>query len=333
MNAMQRLNELIKEKDSRICAGLDPTWENIPDVFKAEYGWDDEKGEENMEDFSQIIYKYCERYIDAVEDIVPAIKIDSAFFEREHLEDLYLEVARYAEEKGLFVIGDLYRGGDRYTSQAYAEAFLSAGQPFDAITIVPCFDTNGVMPFLELAKEQGKGVFVLVKTSAESEIQDWKLEDGRKFYEAVADLVLSWGKRVDSENFGADLVLSWGKKVDSVNFYEDSLPNYPMIGVVVGATHPEETEEIVDRMQNTFYLVSGYGTQGTTADDVALYFDEDGLGAIVNSSEDIMQAYKSDRWKNEYCEKMWAEAAREEAIRATEEINEAINRYYNEDIC
>lgn len=335
MNAMQRLNELIKEKNSRICAGLDPTWENIPDAFKAEYGWDDEKGEENMEDFSQIIYKYCERYINAVEDIVPAIKINSAFFEREHLEDLYLEVARYAEEKGLFVIGDLYRGGDRFTSQAYAEAFLSAGQPFDAITIVPCFGTNGAKPFIELAKEQGKGVFVLVKTSEESsaEIQDLKLEDGRKVYEAVADLVLSWGKRVDSENFVADLVLSWRERVDSVKFDKDSFPNYPMIGVVVGATHPEEAEEIVDRMQNTFYLVSGYGAQGATADDVALYFDEEGLGAIVNSSRGIMQAYKSDRWKNEYSEETWAEAAREEAIRATEEINDAINKYFDEDIC
>lgn len=318
MNAMQRLNELIKEKNSRICAGLDPTWENIPDAFKAEYGWDDEKGEENMADFSQIIYKYCEKYIDAVEDIVPAIKINSAFFEREHLEDLYLEVARYAEEKGLFVIGDLKRADIGSTSRAYAEAFLSAGQPFDAITINPYFGTDGVMPFLELAKEQGKGVFVLVKTSNKSsaEIQDLELTDGRKVYEAVADLVLSWGKRVDAESFD-----------------EDNLPNYPMIGVVVGATHPEEAEEIVDRMLDTFYLVPGYGAQGATADDVAVNFDCEGLGAIVNSSRGIMQAYKSDRWKDEYCEKTWAEAARAEAIRATEEINDAINRYYDEDIC
>lgn len=314
MNAMQRLNELIKEKNSRICAGLDPTWENIPDAFKAEYGWYDEKGEENMADFSQIIYKYCERYIDAVEDIVPAIKINSAFFEREHLEDLYLEVARYAEEKGLFVIGDLYRGGDRFTSQAYAEAFLSAGQPFDAITIVPCFGTNGAKPFIELAKEQGKGVFVLVKTSEESsaEIRDLKLENGNPLFVAVSDLVNDWGEEVDP----------WSEKND-----------YNMVGAVVGATNPIELKVLSERMKRTFLLLPGYGAQGATANDVATAFDEEGLGAIVNSSRGIMQAYKSDRWKDEYCEKTWAEAARAEAIRATEEINDAINRYYDEDIC
>ena len=191
-NAMQLLNDLILEKNSRICAGLDVKWEDIPNAFKLEYGWDDEKGEENMEDFSQIIYKYCEKYIDAVSDVVPAIKINSAFFEREHLEDLYFEVAYYAREKGLFVIGDIKRADIGSTSEAYAQAFLAVGQPFDAITINPYFGTDGVMPFLKLAKENGKGVFVLVKTSNKSsaEIQDLELKDGRKVYEAVADLVL-----------------------------------------------------------------------------------------------------------------------------------------------
>lgn len=287
-------------------------------MFKAEYCWDDKKGKENMQNFSQIIYKYCKKYIDAVEEIVPAIKINSAFFEREHLEDLYLKVARYAKEKGLFVIGDLKRADIGSTSQAYAEAFLSAGQPFDAITINPYFGTDGVKPFIELAKEQEKGVFVLVKTSNKSsaEIQDLELKDGRKVYEAVADLVLSWGEIVNSENFD-----------------KDSCPNYPMIGAVVGATHPEEAEKIVGRMLDTFYLVPGYGAQGATADDVALYFDNEGVGAIVNSSRGIMQAYKKNYWKDIYSEETWAEAAKAEAIRATEEINEAINKYFNLQIC
>lgn len=310
---MQRLNDLIFEKNSRICAGLDPTWENIPDAFKAEYGWDDEKCEENMEDFSQIIYKYCEKYIDAVADIVPAIKINSAFFEREHLEDLYLEVARYAEEKGLFVIGDLKRADIGSTSKAYAEAFLSAGQPFDAITINPYFGTDGVMPFLELAKEQGKGVFVLVKTSNKSsaEIQDLELKDGRKVYEAVADLVERWAEEVDADTYCNDP------------------DDYSMIGIVVGATHPEQAKSIFQSYEgNIFGLIPGYGAQGATADDVAVNFDCNGLGAIVNSSRGIMQAYKKDCWKDKYCQETWAEAAKAEAIRATDEINDAINRYW-----
>lgn len=319
-NAMQRLNELIFEKNSRICAGLDVKWEDIPQTFKREVCWDDKKGEENMEDFSQIIYKYCEKYIDAVADIVPALKINSAFFEREHLEDLYLEVAQYAKEKGLFVIGDLKRADIGSTSQAYAEAFLSAGQPFDAITINPYFGTDGVMPFLKLAKENGKGVFVLVKTSNKSsaEIQDLELKDGSKVYEAVADLVLKWAVEIDPENFE-----------ENFNYPYD----YPMVGVVVGATHPEQAESLTKRTGRIFYLVPGYGAQGATADDVAVNFDFMGCGAIVNSSRGIMNAYKNDRWKGKYSEETWAEAAREEAIRATEEINQAINKYCGVDVC
>lgn len=312
---MQVLNDLIVEKNSRICAGLDVKWEDIPDAFKKEFGWDDEKGEENMEDFSQIIYKYCEKYIDAVADIVPAIKINSAFFEKEHLEDLYLEVAFYAREKGLFVIGDLKRADIGSTSEAYAQAFLAAGMPFDAITINPYFGTDGVMPFLKLAKENGKGVFVLVKTSNKSsaEIQDLELADGRKVYEAVADLVIDWADEVDHENFVAD---------------------YPMVGAVVGATNSEQVEKLKEQMWKTFFLVPGYGAQGATADDVAAYFnDERVTGVIVNSSRGIMNAYKKDCWKEKYSEETWAEAARAEAIRATEEINQAINKYLEEDIC
>lgn len=314
-NAMQLLNELIVEKNSRICAGLDVKWEDIPDAFKKEFGWDDEKGEENMEDFSQIIYEYCEKYIEAVADIVPAIKINSAFFEREHLEDLYLEIASYAREKGLFVIGDLKRADIGSTSEAYAQAFLAAGMPFDAITINPYFGTDGVMPFLKLAKENGKGVFVLVKTSNKSsaEIQDLELADGRKVYEAVADLVIDWADEVDHENFVAD---------------------YPMVGAVVGATNSEQVEKLKEQMWKTFFLVPGYGAQGATADDVAAYFnDERVTGVIVNSSRGIMNAYKKDCWKKKYSEETWAEAARAEAIRTTEEINQAINKYLEEDIC
>lgn len=313
-NAMQVLNDLIVEKNSRICAGLDVKWEDIPNAFKKEFGWDDQTGEENMEDFSQIIYKYCEKYINAVADIVPAVKINSAFFEREHLEDLYLEVAYYAREKGLFVVGDLKRADIGSTSEAYAQAFLSADMPFDAITINPYFGTDGVMPFLKLAEENGKGVFVLVKTSNESseEIQDLKLEDGRYVYEAVADLVIEWSNKADFENF---------------NYY-------PMVGAVVGATNPKQAEKLVDRMGCIFFLVPGYGAQGATAEDVAVNFDSDrGTGAIVNSSRGIMNAYKKDCWKEKYSEETWAEAARAEAIRATEEINQAINKYYGEDIC
>lgn len=332
-SAMQRLNEAIKAKNSRICAGLDPTWENIPETFKAyiEESMEEEllEGLEKLPEeeyeliyherlFVQIFYDYCNNYIQAIKDVVPAIKINSAFFEQYAIEEYYLLIAQIAKEAGLFVIGDVKRADIGNTSAAYAKAYLGAESPFDAITINPYFGTDGVMPFLKLAKENGKGVFVLVKTSNKSseEIQDLKLENGRYVYEEVADLVVHWGKEVDKENYG-----------------ENGRPKYPLVGTVVGATHPEQAKELNWRMGEILTLVPGYGAQGATADDVAVNFDEEGLGAIVNSSRAIMNAYKNDHWKKCYSEEEWTNAAYAEAIRATDEINKAINKYYNKEIC
>lgn len=302
-NAMDRLMELCQEKNSRIVAGLDPTWESIPEEFKVRNGW----GQEEDDDFLyvRIFQRYCEAYIDAVASVVPAIKINSAFFEKEGLDDLYWMIAVKAKDAGLFVIGDLKRADIGSTSAAYAEAYLSEDAPFDAITINPYFGTDGVKPFLELAKENGKGVFILVKTSNKSadEIQDLRLEDGRLVYEAVADLVIQWQ-----------------------NQFDDTDGEYSMIGAVVGATHKEQAEALRKQMPNTAFLVPGYGAQGATAEDVAVNFNEKGLGAIVNSSRGIMNAYKKECWKEEFSEEDWDEAATAEATRATEEINRALEK-------
>jgi orotidine-5'-phosphate decarboxylase len=304
---------------------LDPTWENIPKSFKDKFIKDfqeklGETSEKTVEVVARedILYAYCRKYIMAIYDIVPAIKINSAFFEKEGFTQLYFTIAEVAKKMGLFVIGDVKRADIGSTSAAYAEAFLGKDSPFDAITINPYFGTDGVMPFLKLAKENGKGVFVLVKTSNKSstEIQDLELKDGRKVYDAVADLVVEWARKVDAENF-----------------YEGGSPNYPMVGAVVGATHHEQADHLTTKMADTFFLIPGYGAQGATADDVACNFDYKGVGAIVNSSRGIMQAYKKDCWKDKYSEKTWSDAAKAEAIRATKEINQAINRYLEKDIC
>lgn len=332
VNAIHRLNELIKMKNSRICAGLDPTWEDIPDSLKKKVETELNISESVLPRsqrmspnqrrrllLENVVYEYCVQYIQAVKDVVPAIKINSAFFEKEGLENLYQEVADEAKACGLFVIGDVKRADIGNTSAAYAEAFLGKKSCFDAITINPYFGTDGVMPFLELAKENDKAVFILVKTSnkSSSEIQDLKLADKRRVYEAVADLVLGWAKKVNPE------VLIGEGELD-----------YPMVGAVVGATHPDQAKGLVWYMRRIFFLVPGYGAQGATADDVACNFDgEDGTGAIVNSSRGIMNAYKKECWKEIYSEETWAEAAKAEVIRATEEINQAINKYFKKDIC
>lgn len=303
-NAMQRLNALIEAKNSRICAGLDPTWEGIPSTVK------DSMGRARYRR-PKVFAEYCKQYVDTVAEVVPAIKINSAFFEREGYEWLYFDIADYAREKGLFVIGDVKRADIGNTSNAYAEAYLGEYSPFDAITINPYFGSDGIIPFMSLAAKNDKAVFVLVKTSnkSSSEIQDLELADGRKVYECVAEQVRQWAMQVDTKNYN----------------------NYPLVGAVVGATYPEQAKALQVILGKTMLLVPGYGAQGATAQDVAVNFDREGLGAIVNSSRGIMQAYKKDCWKDKFTEKEWAEAAKAEAIRATKEINDAINKMWQND--
>lgn len=289
MNAMEKLNEMIEAKNSRICAGLDPEFKNLP------------KELQGMEEEVAIL-KFSIEYINSVAEYVAALKINAAFFETEKLFPLYREIARYAKNIGLFVIGDLKRADIGSTSKAYAKAWLGEEQPFDAITINPYFGTDGIKPFVEVAAENGKGVFVLAKTSNKSseEIQNEILFETRDYiYERVADLIVSWGKLISQEE------------------------GYTPVGAVVGATHPKEAEALRKRMPNTMFLVPGYGAQGATAKDVAVNFDQNGLGAIVNSSRDIMYAY--NRGYKDIAEKFdWQSAIEMAASSARQEINSEI---------
>lgn len=304
-NAMQRLNEIVKTRGP-LLAGLDPEFEKVIHLYEAKHGKVDEydlffKRQKCAE---AALKYYCNEYLNAISGVIGAVKINSAFFEAVACEDLYFEVAQYAQKLGLFVIADVKRADIGNTSKMYAEAFLDENSPFDAITINPYFGTDGVKPFLDLAKKNGKGVFVLVKTSNPSseEIQDVILADGRPVYALVADLVSQWGKYTDPE----------GKE------------DYNLVGAVVGATHPQQAAKLRKMMPNTFFLVPGYGAQGATASDITVSFDPDGGGAIVNSSRGIMMAYKNDRWKNEFTENQWARASNAEAIRANAELREAV---------
>ena len=282
-NVMERLNEAIKEKGP-LLAGLDPDRLKIAEL----------SSELTMEDF-------CFEYIDAVKDKVAAIKINIAFFESCNYLDVFWKCARKAKKEGLFVIADVKRADIGNTSKQYAEAFLTADSPIDAITINPYFGTDGVKPFIEMAKENDKGVFVLLKTSNPSsdEIQNLETADGQKVYHKVAKLVDEWGKGTKGER-------------------------YSLVGAVVGATHPAEAEELRKMLPDTFFLVPGYGAQGATASDIVVNFDCEGGGAVVNSSRGLMFAYKSKLWSEKYSKKEWKEATRAEAERAQNELKSAI---------
>lgn len=304
MNAMERLNQLVKKKGV-LLAGLDPDINKILSMYEQT-----EKGRVLRETFTdEVIYSrgvmvdFCESYINSIKSEVAAIKINIAFFESCSMEDLFWAVARKAKEVGLFVIADIKRADIGNTSAKYAEAYLYKKSPIDAITINPYFGTDGVKPFLDVAKENGKGVFVLVKTSNASsdEIQDLELKDGKMVYQRVADLVKEWGE--------------YAKVSDD--------EEYSLVGAVVGATHPVEAKFLREIMPNTFFLVPGYGAQGATADDIVVNFDDNGGGAIVNSSRGLMFAYKKQGVNVD----KWQEASKRAAIMARKELCGAVNSY------
>jgi orotidine-5'-phosphate decarboxylase len=241
-------------------------------------------------------YAFNRAIIDAIKDVVPAVKPQIAMYEAYGSVgfDIYRLTCQYAQEQGLYVLGDIKRGDIGSTAAAYAKHLTGInashddfnGQPWheDGITVNPYFGTDGITPFTDAAKAFDKDVFALVRTSNPSskEIQELELADGDRLYERVADLVEGWG---------ADCVGKYG---------------YSRLGAVVGATHPQQGKALRERMPHTFFLVPGYGAQGGTASDAAQMFDGNKRGAIVNSSRGIIGAWKKS---GEYNSDMIAEEA------------------------
>lgn len=279
MNFADTLMEAIDKKQNPSIVGLDPRIESVPDSVK--------QGKTPAEAF----LAFNKDIIDAVADIVPAVKPQNAFYEQYGVEGIksYIETVKYAKSKGLVVVGDVKRNDIGSTAKAYAAAHLGEAFGFDAVTVNAYLGTDGIKPFLEKTPE-GKGLFVLVKTSNPSsgELQDKLLDDGRSVYEAMAELVDGWGK----ESLGSR--------------------GYNSVGAVVGATYPKEAELLRKIMPKTIFLVPGYGAQGGGADDVVPCFNSDGYGAIVNSSRGIIFAYQKQGGEHDEAAGKAAEAMRED---------------------
>lgn len=304
MNAIERLNEEVIKKGP-LLAGLDPDVDKIRALYE-KIGKFSRKSYLNQENYNKVIlYDYCVSYIEAVKDKVAAIKINIAFFEAHHMEELFWIMAGEAKEAGLFVIADVKRADIGNTSKQYAEAFLRS-KSIDAITINPYFGTDGVQPFLDVAKENDKAVFVLVKTSnpSSAEIQDLQLANGKRLYHEVAALVKQWGEYAKSSK-------DEGK--------------YSLVGAVVGATHPEEAKELREMLPETFFLVPGYGAQGATAEDIVENFDSFCGGAIVNSSRGLMFACEKKPWKDRFPVEDWEKATGKAVNASQKELKQALN--------
>ncbi len=312
MHFSDRLGNAIQEKNNPTVMGLDPKLDYIPQHIR------DCAQKDAMNPFhaaaDSIITFNC-ALINAVADIVPAVKPQLAYYEWFGLEGLraFDTTCRYAKEKGLLVIADGKRNDIGSTAEAYSGAYLgetdlengkSTVFNTDALTVNAYLGEDGIKPFLKDCDVYEKGIFILVKTSNPSsgQLQDMPLADGRKVYEAMADLVKDWGAERCGQN------------------------GYNSVGAVVGATYPVQLAEMRERMPNTWILVPGYGAQGGKAADVALAFDAKGLGALVNASRSLMCAWqKADRYAG-YSEADFALAARNEAIRMRDEINEALQK-------
>lgn len=294
----------IKEKEAPIVVGLDPMLSYIPEaILKKAF---DEYGE-TPEGAAQAVLTFNKGLVDAVCDLVPAVKPQIAMYEQFGIPGLaaFRETVAYCKQNGLVVIGDVKRGDIGSTSAAYAAAHLgriTIGSktyvPFDEdfATVNPYLGSDGVKPFLEVCKSEDRGIFVLVKTSNPSsgEFQD-RLVDGRPLYELVAEKVEEWGR-------------------------ECVEGDYTNVGAVVGATYPEMGAALRKLMPRTYILVPGYGAQGGRGKDLKGFFNEDGLGAIVNSSRGIIAAWKKDT----YAGKDYQSAARAAVLDMKEDLKEAM---------
>lgn len=296
----------IKEKDAPIVVGLDPMLSYVPkklqDAAFEEFG-------ETLEGAAEAIWQFNKGIVDATYDLIPAVKPQIAMYEQFGIPGMiaFKKTVDYCKEKGLVVIGDIKRGDIGSTSTAYAVGHLGkvqigsktyAGFDEDFVTVNPYLGTDGVKPFVDVCKEEKKGIFVLVKTSNPSsgEFQDQKI-DGTPLYELVAKKVVEWGE----ECIGSE---------------------YSNVGCVVGATYPEMGKVLRKLMPKTYILVPGYGAQGGTAKDLVHYFNADGLGAIVNSSRGIIAAYKKEEYAK-FGEENFAEASRQAVVDMIADINSA----------
>ena len=306
---INQLVSKIQKTGAPIVVGLDPMMKFVPEHIQkkafSEYG-------ETLEGAAEAIWQYNKGIVDAVYDLIPAVKPQIAMYEQFGIPGLqaFKKTVDYCKEKGLVVIGDIKRGDIGSTSTAYAVGHLGkvqvgsnqfSGFDEDFVTVNPYLGSDGVKPFIDVCKEEKKGIFVLVKTSNPSsgEFQD-RLIDGKPLYELVGAMVDQWGSEVMGDS-------------------------YSYVGAVVGATYPEMGKVLREIMPKAYILVPGYGAQGGKGKDLVHFFNKDGLGAIVvNSSRGIIAAYQQDAYKEKYSPENYADASRAAVLAMKEDIASAL---------
>ena len=313
---INKLVDKIRKTNAPIVVGLDPMLKYVPEhIQKKAY----EEFGETLEGAGEAIWQYNKEIVDHIYDLVPAVKPQIAMYEQLGVEGLiaFQKTIAYCKEKGLVVIGDIKRGDIGSTSEAYAVGHLGQVQVGDTMcrgfdedfaTINPYFGSDGVNPFIDVCKKEKKGLFILVKTSNPSsgEFQDRlfmpegssDVSEARPLYEIVGEKVAEWAAGHMGET-------------------------YSYIGAVVGATYPEMGKALRKIMPKSYILVPGYGAQGGKGKDLKHFFNEDGLGAIINSSRGIIAAYRQEAYAK-YGPENYADAARAAVLDMKEDIRTGI---------
>lgn len=310
---INKLISKIQKTNAPIVVGLDPMMKFVPEHIQAaafrEFG-------QTLEGAAEAIWQFNKGIVDAIYDLVPAVKPQIAMYEQFGIPGMiaFQKTVEYCKKKDLVVIGDVKRGDIGSTSEAYAVGHLGKvsvgekqfyGFDEDFATVNPYLGSDGILPFTKVCKEEKKGIFVLVKTSNPSsgEFQDQLIAD-KPLYEMVGEKVAAWGAECMPEE-----------------------GNYSYVGAVVGATYPEQGKLLRKVMPRTFILVPGYGAQGGKGADLVHFFNEDGLGAIINSSRGIIAAYQQEKYAK-FGGEHYADASREAVLDMKADIAQALAARY-----
>lgn len=305
-----RLTDAVKKKKTALMVGLDPVYDRLPKAIREHRDLNDENDAEAAVD---AIFDFCTQTMRIIAPMVPAVKINIAYFERYLWEgvETYYSLITEANDLGLEVIGDVKRGDIGHTAEMYAAAHLEnpelAGLEDtlapDAITISSFAGSEGIEPFVNMANKQGKGVFAWVRGSNPSaaEIQDFTNADGMKMYEKIAEIVAAIGNK--KECIGAS--------------------GYSNVGMIVGATSPQVTTALRQKYDKTWFLVPGFGSQGAEAKDCVRFCKPDGTGALINASRSIIYAYEKPKYKEQFGDD-WKKCIEQAVIDAKVELSNAM---------
>jgi len=304
-----RLYKAVKSKKTPLIAGLDPVYSKLPAAIRKKKGMDDENSATSAID---AIFEFSTKVLKIVAPIVPAVKINIAFFEKYLWEGIecYYSLIGEAQELELETIGDVKRGDIGHTAENYAMAHLQnpelAGLDDvlapDAITINGFAGTDGILPFADIANKQGKGVFVWVRASNPSAavIQDFADSEGVKMYEKLAEVVAQ--------------IANQKQRISNSGFSN--------VGMVVGGTSGEQTTALSEKYKNIWFLVPGFGSQGATADDCVRFCKPDGSGALISASRSIIYAYENEKYIQQFGDN-WEKCIEQAVIDAKIELAQA----------